>query len=826
MTNKIRISLACCILFGLFLPSVAQNQFSNWYFGDKAGLNFSSVPPTILTNGSLSNLEGTATISDASGNILLYSDGQSLWNKQHQVTPNGSSLNGHPSATQGSVLVQQPGSSTIYYLVSTGAVEQGTISVYYSIIDITLDGGKGDVVNGKKNILLYTGSSEKCAATFHCDGTSIWLAFHDYPGTNYRAYQLTKSGLNTTPVISSVGTNHSVSRHRSGQMKFNRDGSLLANAVRGDAVSESSVDLVEFNRSTGAFTKLRAKLATTDLSYGVEFSPDGKLLYTASGTASAPAGTGKLHQFNLFAGSGSQADIQNSRTLISSHSNIWYCALQLAPNGKIYLSPYNQTALGVVDKPNSLGTSCSFNFTGQALTGRKALLGLPNFISSEKAKNYAFLGKDTSICKGDTLKLDLSTDGATYLWNDNTTTSSKKITSNGTYSISVTKNGCVQTDTISVSITDLFAFKGIGADTSLCHGDSIILSPGISNASYLWSDNTTGSTLTVNASGTYQVKITFNGCTRFDTIQVTVKNPIVVDLGKDTTLCPQESVLIGKVISNARYLWNDLDTNAKRNITGPGKYWVKVTVGGCIGSDTIQVNAKDPIVVDLGKDTSLCPNEATMIGKVIPKAKYLWHDLDTFARRNIVSPGKYWVRVTVEGCVGSDTIVISPASLPPKPNLGNHQSYCEGAFVKLVANTPANVQHRWFDGTTSPTKNILASGSYWIEFMNRCGSTFDTVALNFIPCYPKVFVPNTFSPNGDGLNDSFGPILSDIQDDEYSFCVFNRWGELIFASGPENKKWDGTYQGNRVQMGTYFWMLSIDAPILRKKMSGTITLIY
>ena len=83
----------------------AQNQTDNWYFGNKAGLNFSTCTPTILTDGQVNTDEGVATISDANGNLLFYTDGVTVWNKQHLIMVNGTGLAGHPSSTQSAVIV-------------------------------------------------------------------------------------------------------------------------------------------------------------------------------------------------------------------------------------------------------------------------------------------------------------------------------------------------------------------------------------------------------------------------------------------------------------------------------------------------------------------------------------------------------------------------------------------------------------------------------------------------------------------------------------------------------------------------------------------------
>ena len=102
-----RLNSIVLFLIFVFHPnhSSAQNQTDNWYFGNKAGLNFSTCTPTILTDGQVNTHEGVATISDANGNLLFYTDGVTVWNKQHLIMDNGTGLAGHPSSTQSAVIV-------------------------------------------------------------------------------------------------------------------------------------------------------------------------------------------------------------------------------------------------------------------------------------------------------------------------------------------------------------------------------------------------------------------------------------------------------------------------------------------------------------------------------------------------------------------------------------------------------------------------------------------------------------------------------------------------------------------------------------------------
>ena len=113
------------LIFILILFSVstfAQKEGAIWYFGYGAGLDFTSHYPKPLTDGQLETREGVATISDSKGNLLLYTDGTSVWNKLHQVMDNGTGLFGNVSSTQSSMVVPKPGSPSIYYIFTVDEV--------------------------------------------------------------------------------------------------------------------------------------------------------------------------------------------------------------------------------------------------------------------------------------------------------------------------------------------------------------------------------------------------------------------------------------------------------------------------------------------------------------------------------------------------------------------------------------------------------------------------------------------------------------------------------------------------------------------------------
>ena len=351
----------------------SQHQADNWFFGNNAGLNFSTGFPVAITTGALSTTEGCSTISDALGNLLFYTNGVSVWNRNNQVMPNGDSLKGDISSTQSALIVPSPGSTDIYYIFTVAAYG-GPDGLQYSIVDMTQDSGLGDVTT--KNIFIQDSLTEKVAAEQESNGVDYWVVIHQWGTNKFFSYSLTSTGLQAVPVVSSVGMIHSTSQFQNtyGQMKFSTCSDKLALA----AGYMDTVQVFDFDNSTGIFSN-PITLPENDHVYGVEFSPDGNLLYVTCYDYG-----GSLLQYDLT--SNDEAIIIASKIIISSLTDLR--ALQLGPDYKIYVDQsFNPAAqLGVINDPNVAGPFCNWDNTGVNLDpnyqGIIPAIGLPEFVQS------------------------------------------------------------------------------------------------------------------------------------------------------------------------------------------------------------------------------------------------------------------------------------------------------------------------------------------------------------------------------------------------------------------------------------------------------------
>lgn len=218
------------------------------------------------------------------------------------------------------------------------------------------------------------------------------------------------------------------------------------------------------------------------------------------------------------------------------------------------------------------------------------------------------LGVDTAQCGG-TVMLDAGNAGATYLWNTSATTQTIVASSSGMYDVSVTNTqGCTNSDTVNVTINPV-PVVNLGNDTVIC-GGSVVLNAGNAGATYLWSDASTAQTLTVTTTGVYFVDVTnVQGCTSRDTADVTVNPAISVNLGNDSAICTNATLILDAQNPGANYQWNDGSTSSILVVVGPGTYYVTVTYTyGCTASDTVTFTDNSPVVTLSLPVDSVCVN--------------------------------------------------------------------------------------------------------------------------------------------------------------------------------------------------------------------------
>jgi|SRR5680860_254740 len=484
------VRVMCYIRFlpVLFIFLVVQNFYgqreaSRWYFGNGAGLDFNSGSPVALTDGQLETHEGCSTISDQNGNLLFYSDGINVWDKAHRLMPNGTGLLGHESSTQSAIIIPKNDSKTQYYIFTVDEPdpeEPINHGLNYTLVDLSLNNGFGDVVTYEKNVHLITYNqsdpaesflkcSEKITAVQHNDERSIWVITH-FIDTFY-AFEVDENGVNATPVTSQTNTIVPTGGYKQngiGYLKVSPDGKKIGVAHSQVSFSNQSgpktpssktgrVLLYDFNANTGQVSN-ELSLLSNNVPYGMEFSPKSTKLYATANNYDKdgrPMGS-TLFQFDL-----SVSNIPKSQQDISTSSNV-AGGLQLALDGKIYRAGYPINGAGfnisVIDNPELKGAMCNYRQNTISLNGKPAELGLPPYVQSLFLFKFEF----TNVCYGDATDFlitgDAPFDSVEWDFGDNTTSTdtSPKHTFEkpGDYTVSLIKYvGGSASDPISKEIT-------------------------------------------------------------------------------------------------------------------------------------------------------------------------------------------------------------------------------------------------------------------------------------------------------------------------------------------------------------------------------------
>lgn len=410
----------CPLLFG-------QGEASNWYFGRGAGLRFNndgSVTP--LSDGKLDTFEGCATISDNFGNLLFYTDGITVYDQNNNLMPNGRGLFGDPSSTQSALIVPVPLNADLFYIftvdTSTGPGDPD-FGFNYSIVDMSLNGGLGEVV--EKNTNLLKDCSEKISAVLKdCSDNSVWVLTlgpengESGPFNTYYAYEVNSAGIDPNPV-KTVFPSLAIEDPR-GYLKLSSDGTKMISANVLDGAQ-----IYDFDAATGVVSNQHKLLinATNKFPYGAEFSPNGELLYlvTSNNILDKLGNTSNLLQYDLL------SDNISASEVVLDQSPTYRGALQLGNNGKIYRTIssgyfFGTPYLGVIDNPNVRGTDSDYLHNEILLEGL-ATQGLPPFIQSFFSKIPLAVNSDGSRsstlngCLGESIRLEAEEiPGATYLW--------------------------------------------------------------------------------------------------------------------------------------------------------------------------------------------------------------------------------------------------------------------------------------------------------------------------------------------------------------------------------------------------------------------------
>jgi gliding motility-associated-like protein len=447
-------------------------------------------------------------------------------------------------------------------------------------------------------------------------------------------------------------------------------------------------------------------------------------------------------------------------------------------------------------------------------------------VSVEKVSEPVFTSHDTAAC---TFPFILAARSSfdTYLWSTGETTASISVNQTGTYWVKVALECGTVTDTIRVlSPQTLTSHR----DTSLCLPALLTANPA---TTYLWNTNETTQTISISNAGKYWVKRQINACSiAIDTFIVKGISTISTSR-RDTTAC-LPTLLTAKTATT--YLWNTAATTPSITAPQAGKYWVRREIAPCVyRTDTIQVREAQPPTPLHFADTLLCTTDFPIryaIPQVFTNIK--WSDNTTDNPKTIAQSGIYTVAADWQCGTVRDTFrVVSESPLPPIRLLTQDTTSCtKGRFVPFRLYAPHGYpNYMWNTGATTRNIIIQKDGNYSVNSHNICGNVTDAIKIE--GCPPNYYIPNTFTPNGDGHNDIFTVFTTDAIVNIKKMQVFDRWGEQIVAIqnvlpsfGGAGGGWDGTFKGQEAASDVYVYLIVLEfADGTTETVSGDVTLL-
>lgn len=821
--------------------------YNQWYFGERAGIEFDPPVRALADENIMDSPEGCASFSDVNGDLLFYTNGNTVWNKEHEIMQNGEMIGGDSTSTQSAIAIRAPYESTIYYIFTTNEIEADSTFTSYSIVDMKNDGANGMVV--AKNIPLYMNSTERLTVTDFFSNISV--LGHEHGNNTFRQYPVTLTGIGT-PIYHPVGTIHSTNSDdfAKGYMKFNSQDSRIAVPLQEE--TENFVEIFDFNDLIDSISnprRINIDEPAPARIYGVEFSPDGTELFVTTQT--------QLIQFNLDSldTDNEIADVEATKQVVTTGTN--FGALQLGPDGQIYMAVDGETTIPRIGSPNSeMASTQDFD-----LLGRTSRLGLPAFSQMQppnliepsisitagcagQISVFNATGRDQSI---ETFTWDVGVPGQAPFTDQ---MFEYTYTQPGTYNVTLLLSNRCDVDTVLMETVEIFAAPETPTNPSalpFCDGPVDIEAWPIDDPTltFNWSTGETTRIITVNEPSTVSVNIVnSNGCVSDTVTTVVIDARPFLDLGNDLVICQNENIAdLDAENPGATYTWtiDNAAAGTQRfqavDTSVPGTFLYEVTVidpiSFCTNSDQISITIQEePDVTIVATQTTGCGNDDGAIDITINSTGNFSYTINgpsgitpapidaplTVPQFSGLAPGNYDITVTnnVSGCTYSEVIQIEDnttigVTATPLPDCGT-----DGDVELVITNLPdltsptvfVTIQDQngqfvtddraTYDGSTAfvvtpeftaATPYLvtnIAAGSYFVSLQENGGNgclTTTTFTLN--ESFPEPDVSLDQNQSVCGVNDPVFVTNNTGSSLTYVWTLVSGPGNLISSAGNE-----------------------------------------
>jgi gliding motility-associated-like protein len=679
----------------------AQNYYDHWAFGSNVHMDFTAGAPTVSCNTSINSSEAAAVWSNpVTGDFIAYTSGSIVYNGQnHNVLANGTGLTANSSSIESALILPKPGASLDEFYV----FHNNIYNTYWSEADMSI--GTNGTVTSKNNFLQATGT-ERCGTVPHGNYCpAYWVVISKNTNDSVAAYLVDSNGIDTVPVV--TATNVTTGGGARGNIVFSEDYSKI-----GMSVEYRGMYVADFNNITGE-TSNWVKIGNTTNGFGSAFSPDGTKVYYTSGYGQY------LFQYNF---------LNTTQTQLGGPGLSY---LALGPDGKIYISKYGQSTLGVINTPNVAGTGCGFQISGFTITGSCVCRwGLPNPFHVDIG--YHPSTPDTiTLCPGEDTLYTSQVNGDTFLWNTGATTASVLLNTPGLYYATIGFGDCSSSDSVYLqyaSEVEIEASTVCLSDTTMFGYQSLM--PASNIVSYSWSFGD-GNTDTA----AYPMHVYSTGDTFTVTLEIETQTGCVLDTALDIVVHPNpvpefgfenvcystpvqfgDSATAGSAPIVSRY-WdvdNDGSTdftnnNPSKNYGSYGTYEIEYKVMDALGC--VDSMVKEVYVHPLPSADFVTKNECF-------KETHLFYDSSAVAQGSIINwawsygdgntdsvqnpnysfsiPGQKAVKLVVttdSGCV--DSVVVNTKSYFLPVADFNADSVCENIPASLTHSSSTQSGNLW-----------------------------------------------------------------------------------------------------------------------------------
>jgi gliding motility-associated-like protein len=421
-----------------------------------------------------------------------------------------------------------------------------------------------------------------------------------------------------------------------------------------------------------------------------------------------------------------------------------------------------------------------------------------------------------TVCSNYPISFNNNSTGATYfIWDfgdgspvSNTPNPSHIYNNSGVYTvtlIAIDSTSCNFADTSALDITVIIEpISGLGNDTIICGLASIPINAGNAAYTYVWNTGQTSPVIIASLPGDYIVTISNGYCDLTDSLNITMVT--IPPVGNDTSICQNQVITLDAGNPGCTYLWSTGETSQTIQAPYSGTYWVMASAGNCIKIDSINIIYLPLPQFDLGLDTIICPSDTLQLNAGNNGQTFLWSSGTNNQFFDVTETGIYWAEAYSGICNFKDTIKVEYYH---QPYLGIDTVLCSNNKFKLdLSFADPGGTYLWNTGATTSFLDVFHPGLYSVilTYNNTC-NLYDTIIVDAIEDDPPLFIPNSFTPNSDGLNDVFSPAGNYDNIVDFYMAIYNRWGQLVFETRNKNQAWDGIIDNETVQLGVYIYKI-------------------